>query len=258
MTILYFSATGNSLYIAMTLSGKIYSIPQMIKENKFEFTDDKIGIAFPNYEWKVNELVEYFLDKVTLNSNYIFVVTTYGIYSGGINYHLNEIAKRNNFYFSYINKIKMVDNYLPGFKMKSQIKNEYKKNIDSNLNKIKLEIENNYLLNKKDNFIRTLGTKFMINRSNKKQKDSLKGIKKNVYVEDTCCKCGVCTKVCPVKNIEFNIEDNIVFLNKCFNCYSCLHNCPSNCIHIKNERSRDRFRNKNISLKEIIESNNQN
>ncbi|SPW87228.1 Uncharacterised protein [Enterococcus faecium] len=33
MTILYFTATGNSLYVAKRLGGKLISIPQMIKEN---------------------------------------------------------------------------------------------------------------------------------------------------------------------------------------------------------------------------------
>ena len=45
MTILYFTATGNSLYVAKRLGGKLISIPQMIKENKYEFSDERIGLS---------------------------------------------------------------------------------------------------------------------------------------------------------------------------------------------------------------------
>ncbi|CAG4707272.1 Uncharacterised protein (plasmid) [Enterococcus faecalis] len=53
MTILYFTATGNSLYVAKRLGGKLISIPQMIKENKYEFSDERIGGTW-NIETKMH------------------------------------------------------------------------------------------------------------------------------------------------------------------------------------------------------------
>lgn len=53
MKILYFTATGNNLYIAKRLGGELYSIPKLIKEGKYEFEDEKIGIVFPAYGWSV-------------------------------------------------------------------------------------------------------------------------------------------------------------------------------------------------------------
>lgn len=44
----------------------------------------------------------------------------------------------------------------------------------------------------------------------------------------------------------------------CINCFACTNNCPANAIRVKFERSEKRYRNKNVSLKEIINSNNQN
>lgn len=37
MKILYFTATGNSLYVAKRLGGECYSIPKLMKEGQFEF-----------------------------------------------------------------------------------------------------------------------------------------------------------------------------------------------------------------------------
>ncbi len=49
MKILYFTASGNSLHVAKSFGCETLSIPKMIKQGKYEFTDDKIGIVFPLY-----------------------------------------------------------------------------------------------------------------------------------------------------------------------------------------------------------------
>ena len=47
--IFYFTGTGNSLYVAKELDEDIISIPQVIKEERPEFTADSIGIVCPVY-----------------------------------------------------------------------------------------------------------------------------------------------------------------------------------------------------------------
>lgn len=47
--IFYFTGTGNSLYAAKELDENIISIPQIIKEEKLEFSADSIGIVCPVY-----------------------------------------------------------------------------------------------------------------------------------------------------------------------------------------------------------------
>jgi len=136
MKVLYFTATGNNLYVAKKIGGEYYSIPKLIKEGQFEFEDEKIGIVFPVYNGGVPKIVEEFLSKATLKSKYIFGVTTYGAFSGASSRHLFEIGKRNAIKFSYINDLLMVDNYLPGFDMDKQVQKEPKKNIEENLMKI--------------------------------------------------------------------------------------------------------------------------
>ena len=36
----------------------------------------------------------------------------------------------------------------------------------------------------------------------------------------------------------------------------CVHNCPKNAIHLKNEKSNARFRNPEVSVKDLVEANN--
>ena len=50
--ILYFTGTGNSLYVARQLADddtEVLSIPQMMKANRFEFNADEIGVVYPIY-----------------------------------------------------------------------------------------------------------------------------------------------------------------------------------------------------------------
>jgi MinD superfamily P-loop ATPase len=74
-------------------------------------------------------------------------------------------------------------------------------------------------------------------------------------VDDKCIKYGICANVCPAGNIT--VKESVQFSQKCEGCYACLHMCPQNAIHVKNEKSSDRWRNPEVTLKEIIDSNKQ-
>lgn len=263
MKILYFTATGNSLYIAKSIGGEIYSIPQMVKEGRYEFTDDKIGLVFPLHSWSVTPYIVDFLKKATFNCNYLFAITTYGIYSGAVAKHLQDIGKEAGFSFSYINKIKMVDNYIPTFNMDKEVKKEPKKGIEKQLEGIKSDIANSKKWIMKESIIDKMATNHMLKRGNKPyNKKRLKvhaygeGIKNYIDVDDSCTQCGVCAKVCPVDNITMDYKNGKIALSdKCFMCFACVHHCPSNAIHIKGQVSKSRYRNSHIKLKEIIDAN---
>jgi ferredoxin len=247
MKILYFTATGNNLYVAKRIGDEYYSIPKLIKEGSFDFEDEKIGIVFPAYYIGVPKIVEEFLNKVRLKSKYIFGIATYGAFSGSTTRHLLEIGKRNGIEFSYINEIVMVDNYLPGFDMNKQVQEQSKKNIEENLRKIIKDIEEGRKYIKKHTIamegMRLLAGKFYNDK-----------FEKNFSVENNCNGCKTCERVCPVNNIK--VDKKPIFNNNCQHCLSCIHNCPKRAISIKKEKSKARFINENITLKEIIDSNN--
>ncbi|HEY8889711.1 MAG TPA: EFR1 family ferrodoxin [Clostridium sp.] len=247
MKVLYFTGTGNSLYVAKKLGGEYYSIPKLIKEGRYEFEDEKIGIVFPCYYGGVPKIVEEFLNKAILKSEYIFSVTTYGFISGATTKHLLEIGKRNGIDFSYIDEIVMVDNFLLGFDMKKQVQSQPKKNIEENLASIIKDIEDGrkYIM-KQSVFLglsRFIGKKIYNYH-----------FQKNFYVENNCNGCKVCEKVCPVDNIK--VDKKPVFKDNCQQCLACIHNCPQRAIRHKKEKSKARFINENIELKEIIDANN--
>ena len=62
--ILYFSATGNSKYVAARIAEVIHdeirAITDCIADNSFIFKDDRIGIVTPTYFWGLPSIVNDF------------------------------------------------------------------------------------------------------------------------------------------------------------------------------------------------------
>ena len=57
MKILYFTSTGNSLYVARCIGGEQLSIPQLIKSGTYAIEDDAVGIVCPTYFGRVPKIV---------------------------------------------------------------------------------------------------------------------------------------------------------------------------------------------------------
>ena len=152
---------------------------------------------------------------------------------------------------SYVNAIKMVDNYLPGFEIQHQIETAGEKKIDEHIDEVVRDIK------ERNCNVHTVGIGGKIGMAlihGTMGKAILKGTAAQDYiVNDSCVKCGICAKVCPANNITVN--DKVVFSNHCEVCYACIHNCPKNAIHLKNEKSAVRFRNENVTMQEIMSAN---
>lgn len=73
--------------------------------------------------------------------------------------------------------------------------------------------------------------------------------------EERCVQCGLCEKVCSMKNID--TKKGIPSIgNNCSMCFSCIHYCPKMALHYKKMKKTDHFqyRNPNISLETIQDS----
>ena len=87
--IFYFTATGNSLYVARQLDSECISIPQVI-HGELKFKAERIGIVCPVYGHEMPETVKKFIKKATFDTDYLYLVETYGHRHGGA----NELAEK--------------------------------------------------------------------------------------------------------------------------------------------------------------------
>ena len=78
MKILYYTSTGNNVYISKRLGGELLSIPQLMKDNIFDIEDDAVGIVFPVFFATSPKTIRQFIEKVNIKTDYLFLIYSYG------------------------------------------------------------------------------------------------------------------------------------------------------------------------------------
>lgn len=75
--VFYFTATGNSLYVAKCIEEYPVSIPQVIKNSSI-YSDNQIGIICPVYCGEIPNTVKEFLKESKFDTKYMYLILTYG------------------------------------------------------------------------------------------------------------------------------------------------------------------------------------
>lgn len=252
MTICYFTATGNCLYVARRIGGDLRSIPQLMRQEEIVIEDDAVGIVAPVYAVEMPMMVRAFLEKAKITTDYFFFIYTYGMgYAEGFT-HVAVAAERAGLPLCYINAVQMVDNYIPYFDMREQIDTLPAKDVEGQVGKIVKDIRERKILKPQvtETNLREM-EKWTRNHAAKiLKKDTALGY----TVHENCVRCGICVRVCPANNITLT-EDGVRFSDHCEVCYACLHNCPQHAIHMPVEAGQTQFRNEHVSLQDIIRAN---
>lgn len=267
--ILYFTGTGNCLYVARQLGGKnseLLSIPQLMKQNDIEIEADEIGIVYPIYGHMPPNMVRQFIKKAKLKADYKFAVLTYGNRKCNAVEIWDSVSRQAGVAFDYINTLIMVDNWLPNFDMNEQMLID--KHIPENLDRISGDISSRKHWHEPvmeeereqhNGFLERTGINpeigFVIQSEN------------YFTITDACIGCGACINVCPKGNYRFTSQ-GIKTEGSCEFCFACIQNCPQRAIQfVKNENdpflrngeknSNARYRNEHISLMDIKRANSQ-
>ena len=267
--VLYFTGTGNCLYVARQLAGKdgeILSIPQLMRKKQFEIEADEIGLVYPIYGHMPPYMVREFIKKARLKAEYKFAVLTYGMRKCNSVEIWDGISRKAGNAFDYIGTIVMVDNWLPNFDMNDQMKID--KHIPENLAKITSDLSNRRRWHEP------------VTQEEREQHEgfmSLSGLDPEVgflmkadrsfRVTDDCIHCGICTYVCPRGNYQLT-DQGVKMQGDCEFCFACIQNCPQRAIQFKKNEDgtwpdgseknpNARYRNENVSLMELKLANNQ-
>lgn len=250
--IFYFTATGNSLFIAKQFSDTPLSIPQELKKTDLTYEADEIGFVFPDYAAAVPVIVREFVEKARFKASYIFSVITFGNASVNVAEWWNDWAKAKGLHNNYINTILMVDNYLPVFDMNEQIKID--KKTDENMAGIISDISGH-----KD-FIAPSEMGWFTKEMLQGMQDMHFSQKSEQLIKldaDKCIQCTTCTEVCPRGNFSL-ASGELQISGKCEFCLACVQNCPQHALSLERERNKEaRYRHPDISLNEIKRANRQ-
>jgi len=254
--IYYFTGTGNSLDISKSLQKlltgcNLISIPSIVNNNEIIINADCAGIVFPVYWLGPPLIVNRFLDKIKPNPDiYLFCINTFGGFNGQSVWLVNEKLKEKDMSLNAGFSIWMPGNNQTHYKpMPSFLQNIQFKKKDKKIKKIadiiksrkKNKIKKN--IHSPDFLIKSMYGDF-IKKCNK--------MDNNFWVDDSCSRCGICKKICPVNNISIT-EDSIKWNNRCEFCLACIQWCPNKSIQFNNKTlHRVRYQNPGINIKEMF------
>jgi len=252
----YFTGTGNSLVAARALAKElgdteVISIPQVINTNLA--TDaERVGIVFPVYIWGMPLIVARFAEQLQVKpGTYLFGVATYGGFPAGTLLQLSDIFKKRNLEFAAGFGVHMPGNYTPLYGAHPvETQNKMFMKADIKLKQIAAEIKTNKkgIIEKNNFIINFLFSSFLYNSSYKQIPQMDKGF----WADEKCNNCGICVKVCPVKNIKLE-NSKPQWQHKCEQCLACLQWCPTEAIQFgKNTAKRKRYHHPEVKIDDLI------
>lgn len=251
--IFYYTATGNCLYVARQIDNHPISIPQELKKENLHYQDQMIGIVAPIYAGELPQTVRRFIEKAKFKTDYFYMLLTYGNRDSVASVWSEAFCKKQGINVNFIQTIKMVDNYLPSFDMEEQMAID--KDVDKQLNKAIENIKNRVQCipqpTKEGIELYTV-----VSQRFKEHPEMNNG--ESIVMSERCVGCKICEQVCPLGNIKVENGRAKRLSPTCDFCLACVHNCPFKSIDLVIDKNPDaRYRHLEITLKDIVKSNNQ-
>ncbi|MDD5258391.1 MAG: EFR1 family ferrodoxin [bacterium] len=253
----YFTGTGNTLKIAKDLAAQlgdteIIPIAKVIDQPSITPSADRVGIVFPVYIWGPPLIVANFARKLQVPAaTYVFGITNYGGFPAGTLLMLKDLLATNKIDLSAGFGIKMPGNYTPMYGAKSTA--EQQKHFAREAAAIKeiaeiVKANKSVPISANNALVNSLFSSFIYKHGSLKIPEGDKAF----WVDEKCNSCGVCEKVCPVKNIKMS-DGKPVWLHHCEQCVGCLQWCPQEAIQAgKKTAVRKRYHHPDITEQDMI------
>jgi ferredoxin/flavodoxin len=267
--IYYFSSTGNSYLIARDLAaktnGKLIPVASLLDQKTVSPAADVIGIVFPVYFTRTPVIIEEFAGKLqNIGNKYIFAVCNYGGGTGDSLKILDEKLRLHGGRLSAKYGIHMTQNAFKKFWEKPLVLNRnMAKKVDAIVRNISQRINGMFfsnfvmylLLSPFRGLFTSLTKKSLAKMSGLSPEDALDRLirhsDKTYRVNETCDGCGICERICPVKNIKM-VDNRPVWQNHCEACIGCYNWCPNRAISGGVAQKGYFYRNPDVKMADLI------
>lgn len=261
-TIVYFTGTGNSLKVAKDIGSEmedfhLCKVSQFINEKEIKVKSKFLGIVFPVYYARMPLIMEEFVRKLKISGDtYVFAAATYAGAPAQALMKLDNILQDKKSKLSSGFLFRMPGNNIFALNTKAKEKqNKIFEMEEKKVNKVcklirkreKLKPETSKLV------FDTVIDKIFIKTTDKIM-GNLHMRDERFWVNEKCNGCGLCEKICPVSNIEFNLKKP-TWEHKCEQCAACIQCCPNQAIQWGDKTlKRSRYRNPNVKISELIDA----
>ena len=233
--VLYFSATGNTEFIAKELAKRMddecVNLLDRIKKQDYSpiHSEKPFVICAPVYVCEIPRFMAKYLKKQSFTgSRDVYFILTSGGYCGPSGPLLKKIFKKKKMICHGHAEFKMPRNYvvndaypmLEKEQVEERILNSYKQ-----LDQVTADILAGNKLKARHVFLFETIITLPFNPIWCKYKLTAK----DFYTEDSCIGCGKCEKLCPLNNIKM-VDKKPVWGTNCTHCMACIGNCPVDAI----------------------------
>lgn len=236
--ILYFSGTGNSLYIAKQLAkltnDRIVSIAELTLSKTYTLDlspNERIGFVYPVVACAPIDAVTNFIKKVQFNhfnGNYMYSVFNCAGSPEYTSKIMKETAERAGYSISGFYDILMPGNYITQKKHLPKEKvDKYLAECDEKIEAIAKQIllnTSNYKEEKHSFFLSYILHKLAVLEKTEK-----------FIVDDNCVGCGKCAAICSMKAIQMVNKKPVRDQNQCAFCLGCVNVCPTRALRVANK-----------------------
>ena len=230
--VLYFSATGNTEFIAKELAKRTndecVNLLGRIKAQDFSpvHSEKPFIICAPVYVCEILKKLPF------TGSREVYFILTSGGYCGPSGPLLKKIFKKKKMRCLGHAEFKMPRNYVASDSYPMLEKEQVEERITESyqqLEQVSADILAGKKLTARHVFLFETAITVPFNPVYCKYKLTAK----DFHVEESCIGCGKCQKLCPLNNIEM-VDKKPVWSNSCTHCMACIGNCPVKAIQYGN------------------------
>jgi ferredoxin len=253
--IYYYTGTGNSLWTARALAEKLGDT-ELVPMHRMtcgshDRETDAIGLVFPVHIWGVPSLVRNFLHAIKKRPGvYYFAVAVNGGQVSRTLIQLKELMAMESNTLSAGFDIAFPSNYIP-WGGPGPVERQRKL---FTIAAEKINVAASYISSRKAGLIEKgpLWQRVLFTGLYKLTYDRVKTLDINFHIDGACTTCGICLRVCPVKNIALE-AGKPVWHGNCEQCLACIQWCPETCIQYgKKTKNYERYHHPEVKVKDVF------